>query len=86
MKLYHGSNMTISTIDLEKCRPYKDFGKGFYCTDIKEQAELMAKRVAKIYGGNSYVNEFDFNEDIYNCDELNIKIFDAPKEEWQSLC
>ncbi|WP_428863329.1 DUF3990 domain-containing protein [Clostridium sediminicola] len=36
MKLYHGSNTIITTIDLEKCRPYKDFGKGFYCTGIKE--------------------------------------------------
>lgn len=29
MILYHGSNMAIDTIDLDKCRPYKDFGKGF---------------------------------------------------------
>lgn len=36
MKLYHGSNQEISTIDLSKCRPYKDFGKGFYLTTIKE--------------------------------------------------
>ena len=28
--------------DLAMCRPYKDFGKGFYLTDIKEQAEKMA--------------------------------------------
>ncbi|WP_055666047.1 DUF3990 domain-containing protein [Desnuesiella massiliensis] len=82
MKLYHGSNMIISAIDLEKCRPYKDFGKGFYCTAIKEQAELMAKRVAKIYGGNPYVNEFDFNEEIYKSKELNVKIFDGTTEEW----
>jgi hypothetical protein len=82
MKLYHGSNMIISTVDLEKCRPYKDFGKGFYCTNIEEQAELMAKRVAKIYGGNSYVTEFDFNENIYISNELNIKKFDSPTEEW----
>jgi hypothetical protein len=46
MRLYHGSNLIINSIDLEKCRPYKDFGKGFYCTDIKEQVELMAKMVS----------------------------------------
>ncbi len=38
MKLYHGSNITVETIDLGKCRPYKDFGKGFYLTDIEAQA------------------------------------------------
>ena len=82
MILYHGSNMVISTIDLNLCRPYKDFGQGFYCTDIKEQAELMAKRVAGIYGGIPYVNEFNFNEDIYKSSELNIKVFDRPSEQW----
>ena len=30
MKLYHGSNMLIEQIDLSKCRPYKDFGQGFF--------------------------------------------------------
>jgi hypothetical protein len=49
MIVYHGSNIIIENIDLNKCRPYKDFGKGFYCTTIKSQAELMAKRVAAIY-------------------------------------
>ena len=37
MKLYHGSNIVIDSINLLMCRPYKDFGKGFYLTDIKEQ-------------------------------------------------
>lgn len=32
MKLYHGSNMEIFDVDLKKCMPYKDFGKGFYTT------------------------------------------------------
>lgn len=37
MILYHGSNTDIETINLEKCFPYKDFGKGFYLTDINRQ-------------------------------------------------
>lgn len=28
MILYHGSNLKIKEIDLSKCKPYKDFGKG----------------------------------------------------------
>gem|GEM_PF-3299230 len=27
MILYHGSNVEIKSIDLSKCRPYKDFGR-----------------------------------------------------------
>ena len=40
MRLYHGSNIVIDSINLAMCRPYKDFGKGFYLTDIKEQVVL----------------------------------------------
>ena len=40
--LYHGSNMEIDTIDLNRCRPDKDFGQGFYLPDIRKQAEIMA--------------------------------------------
>ena len=42
MLLYHGSNQEITSIDLSFCKPYKDFGRGFYLTTIEEQARLMA--------------------------------------------
>jgi len=51
MILYHGSNTQIKHIDVNMCRPYKDFGQGFYLTTIKNQAIKMAKRVSRIYGG-----------------------------------
>lgn len=37
MKLYHGSNVEINEVDLSKCRPFKDFGVGFYTTMLEEQ-------------------------------------------------
>ena len=43
MKLYHGSNIKIKKIDLEKSKPFKDFGKGFYLSDNETQAMEMAK-------------------------------------------
>lgn len=80
MILYHGSNIVIEDIDLAKCKPYKDFGQGFYLTEIKEQAFEMAKRTAKIYGGEPVVNEFDFDESAF--DRLTVKRFNEPSEEW----
>lgn len=80
MILYHGSNIDITEVDLSKCRPYKDFGKGFYLTTIKEQAVNMAKRVSKIYGGTPIVNTFEFNEDII--EGMCIKKFIEPSAEW----
>ena len=38
MKLYHGTNIDFFEIDFKKCKPNKDFGCGFYLTDIKQQA------------------------------------------------
>ena len=80
MILYHGSNLAIDEIDLSKCKPYKDFGQGFYLTEIKEQAEQMAKRTAAIHGGEPVVTEFDFDETALQT--LSVKIFENPCEEW----
>lgn len=80
MKLYHGSNMVIEQIDLSKCKPYKDFGQGVYLTEIKEQAEQMARRTSAIYGGEPVVTEFEFDETALNT--LSVKIYQEPCEEW----
>lgn len=50
IELYHGSNVGIATIDLCKCSPNKDFGRGFYLIDIREQAVQMAQRRTRIAG------------------------------------
>ena len=83
MRLYHGSNIVIDSINLAMCRPYKDFGKGFYLTDIKEQAEKMAVRVSKIYGGSPVDNTFDIQDDFRKIDDIKIKDFGLETtEEW----
>ena len=82
MILYHGSNLKINKIDLSKCRPYKDFGTGFYCTTIRKQAEFMAERVVKRQGGIKTVNTFELDESIFKNKEINIKRFDKPSKEW----
>lgn len=82
MILYHGSNTLIKNIELQRCRPFKDFGRGFYCTTIKGQAELMAKRVAAIYGGIAVVTQLELDEGIFNDPEMRIKEFNGPSKEW----
>lgn len=47
MILYHGTYTDITSIDLDRCMPYKDFGKGFYLTDIEQQAKDMAIRKSR---------------------------------------
>lgn len=44
MTVYHGSYTTIKNPRIIKGRNTKDFGPGFYCTIIREQAERWARR------------------------------------------
>lgn len=83
MLLYHGSNRDIKAIDLAMCRPYKDFGRGFYLTIMKEQAEKMATRVARIYGGQPVLNVFEVDDLFLESDVLCIKNFGTEtSEKW----
>ena len=85
MILYHGSYIEIESIDLTKCRPFKDFGRGFYLTTIKEQAEVWAKRVSSIFSGEPWITVFEFDKTVLSARNLNIKIFDEPSPEWATF-
>lgn len=74
--------MQIESIDLSKCRPYKDFGKGFYLTDIQEQARRMAARTVRMFNGTPTVTTFEFDLDKAIAEGLKILTFDAPDSEW----
>ncbi len=82
MILYHGSNTYIEQIDLSKSRPNKDFGRGFYLSDTKEQANEMAGFKSMLLGGDPTVTEFDFDADLLHKSHLDIKIFTEYSEEW----
>ncbi|GHU09479.1 hypothetical protein FACS1894151_07300 [Spirochaetia bacterium] len=82
MILYHGSNTEIDRIDLDKCRPYKDFGKGFYTTSLKDQARAMSIRTARIYGGDSWITEYSLEDTILNDRSFHIREFYVPNDEW----
>ncbi len=82
MKLYHGSNQTIRTIDLSRGKRFKDFGRGFYTTHIYDQAVYWSQRITDRFGGNATVTEFEFDLNSAITDGLNVKIFDSPDREW----
>ncbi len=42
--LFHGTTYDIKEIDITQGKGYKDFGKGFYATAVKNHAESIAKR------------------------------------------
>lgn len=82
MILYHGSNISINAIDLEKSKPNKDFGKGFYLSEVESQAMEMAIFKSMQLGGHAVVTKFLFDETILSDKSLNVKIFKDYSEEW----
>lgn len=82
MILYHGSTVDIENIDLQKSKPNKDFGKGFYLSAEKEQAVAMADYKAEQIGGVSVINAYEFDETYLYNPSYNVKIFNEYDKEW----
>jgi hypothetical protein len=82
MKVYHGSYTAIDEIDLEKCQWGKDFGRGFYVTTLRNQAEIWAKRMGRKQGDDGVVTEFEFKEHICRFNKMKILRFDGYTEDW----
>ena len=80
MIVYHGSNVIVNHPDIKHSFRSLDFGKGFYVTTVKEQAEKWARRKADIYGAdNAFVAVYDMSEDLGG---LIKKCFEEDLAEW----
>ena len=82
MRVFHGSDTFIDVINLERCKPNKDFGRGFYVTKLAEQAWDMADRVSRWSDKKPAVTEFEFDENAFDDDEINSLRFDIYDERW----
>lgn len=72
--IYHGSNVEVATPRILQNGFYKDFGYGFYCTNIKKQAIRWA--ITK--NGASILNRYTYKLDS----ALNVLTFPEMAEEW----
>jgi hypothetical protein len=80
MIVYHGSTEIIKSPDVLHSFCTLDFGKGFYLTTNREQAERWARRKADLMHKNlAYVNVYEMSEDTAN---LNVKTFAEDLLEW----
>lgn len=85
MILYHGTNVDFETIDLRKSNKYKDFGQGFYLTDIRSQAEELAAKKSRLFGSYPIIQEYEFDEALLGCDALRVLRFEAPTTAWATF-
>jgi len=85
--LYHGTTDLFMQIDLSLARGYKEFGCGFYMSDVFDHAKTMAitrmetkKRRGEI--ACAYVYKCDVPATFKNIQGINYKEFKAPTVEW----
>lgn len=74
MKIYHGSSVEVPVPQIKVTGFYKDFGFGFYCTQLEKQARRWAvtKRTRHI------VNVYEYRAD----ESFRVKCFETMTEEW----
>lgn len=70
--IYHGSYLKIEFPQIRRYKFTKDFCWGFYCTEIKEQAQKQAAKFK-----TPIVNEYKLN-----LEGLKVKVFKDYSHEW----
>ena len=73
MEIYHGGYCPIKTPKIIAGKHAKDFGNGFYCTELKEQANRWAKRY-----DTPIISTYNFESN----EKLNILHFEEMTEDW----
>jgi hypothetical protein len=90
--LYHGSISDFDEIDVKLGKPYKDYGRGFYCSETKSQAVGIAIRNYNIENSKEkmqgiqnteiqkwlYTYEFPRSE----TSNLSVKVFEKADRSW----
>lgn len=71
--VYYGSYCMINEPEIKKGKFHKDFGDGFYCTILNEQAIRWAKKY-----DTPILNIYEYEENT----KLKIKEFNVMSEEW----
>jgi len=79
--VYHGSIIEVSQPLVALGRPNLDFGQGFYVTDLREQAERWAIRIATRRMEKPMLNIYEFDVDMARRGYRYLK-FDAYDKAW----
>jgi hypothetical protein len=88
MRLFHGSTVIVEHPRIIESERGRDFGAGFYTTDIREQAVRWAQRKARIEAQKgvptkAIVSIYEFDTSDY--DNLRVAHFPEPSAEWLDM-
>ena len=84
MILYHGGTDIISKPAIKPQSGGRDFGAGFYVTDMRSQAEKWAKRQGRVRRLSPVLNMYEFDTDRAQRN-LKCKLFTDYSAEWLEL-
>jgi len=73
MKVYHGSYIAVEKPKIFKSKFPKDFGEGFYCTELEKQAVRWASRY-----DTAIVSVYEYTPN----ENLKMLVFKEMTEEW----
>ncbi|MCL2028648.1 MAG: DUF3990 domain-containing protein [Bacteroidales bacterium] len=73
MKVYHGGYIAVEKPQILKSKFPKDFGKGFYCTELEQQAVRWASRY-----DTAVVSIYEYTSD----ENLKTLVFAEMTEDW----
>lgn len=79
MIVYHGTTMIIQKPDVTYSKKYLDFGKGFYVTTYREQAEKWALRKGLRQEKGAVVNIYEMSEKMKG---FKVLLFEKENEKW----
>ncbi len=85
MKLYHGSTMAVRKPTISRGRTKTDFGKGFYTTTNREQAEKWAqikKDREKDDNARAVVSIYEVDDNIVNNPAYKTLHYEGATTEW----
>ena len=79
MIIYHGSYLEVESPDIVHSRPRVDFGRGFYATPIREQAENWCGKFLR-QGKEGIINVYEFADETITA--FRLLRFEAYSEDW----
>ena len=81
MIIYHGGTDIVKVPRIIRAYTGRDFGAGFYTTDIREQAVRWAIRQTRYRKkGEAILNTYEFDDAAFNM--LSVKTFEGYALEW----
>ena len=85
IRLYHTSTIEVRTPDVSHSREHLDFGRGFYLTTLREQAEKYGQRFLR-KGEEAILNVYNLDENLQDFSRIIFETYDSKWLDYITAC